>query len=127
MEPSKLLAVFLGGGLGATARYLVGQIFAMYLPITLFPWPTFLVNMLGSFALGIVMLQYKEHPQPLYWLLMGTGICGGFTTFSTFSLETMLLLQRERYLLAASYAFGSVFLGVALAAIAVNLLKKGTG
>ncbi len=95
--------VFLGGGSGAVARFLIGRWFAA--PGG-FPWSTFGINVAGSFALGLLVVLCKDRPG---WLaLLGAGFCGGFTTFSAFSVETLRLLEADAYASAAGYVFGSV-------------------
>lgn len=113
-----LLAV--GGGAGANARYWLGlwvrDAQLRRLGAVEFPWATFLVNVSGSVVLGVVAALYVAHPDPArraWYILLGTGFCGGFTTFSTFSLETVELLRGGRPGAAAGYALGSVAAGVA--------------
>jgi fluoride exporter len=102
------LWVALGGGLGAVARFLLGGwIFLWTAPG--FPWPTFTVNVLGSALLG-VLAQGLTAPSasPQTRALLAIGFCGGFTTFSAFDLDTLMLLQDARYGLAGLYSVGSV-------------------
>ena len=82
-ELIRMAAVALGGGGGAVARYAVGRVAAGWSAhsVELFPWPTFMVNLVGSFVLGLIAVSFRSHPQPIWWLLLGTGFCGGFTTF----------------------------------------------
>ena len=116
-----LLAV--GGGVGANARYWFGRWAAGAWPAP-FPWPTFLVNVSGSVVLGVVAAAYLHHPDPArraWYLLLGTGFCGGFTTFSTFSLEAVELLRADRPGAAAAYVFGSVAAGLLGVWVALRL------
>jgi len=115
------LAVLLGGGAGALARYAVGHWASVRYPDALlsFPWHTFGINVVGSFVLGLVAVWCKE--RPTWFFLVGTGVCGGFTTFSTFSLETLELIQEGRPWTAAAYACGSVVAGVLGAWLALKL------
>jgi fluoride exporter len=106
--------LMLGGGLGANARYWLGRLIASPQEPT-FPWATFLINVGGSVALGFAAAHFLHHPDPArrnWYLLLGTGFCGGFTTFSTFSLETLELMQAGRPWSAAVYALGSVAAGL---------------
>jgi CrcB protein len=107
--------VMLGGGVGANARYWLGVLVRTAQGEVAFPWATFLINVVGSAALGVAAALFVKHPDGPHrhwYLLLGTGFCGGFTTFSTFSLETLELMQEGRPLAAAGYALGSVAAGV---------------
>ncbi len=114
------LLVALGGGIGSILRYGVSlMINAKY-----FPWPTLAVNIIGSFIIGLILaLSIKEESFLYNWkLFLATGVCGGFTTFSAFSLENMELLQSGKYLLAVTYILVSVVLGIAAAFLGFKLL-----
>ncbi len=115
------LLIGLGGGAGANARYWLGLWFRNQPWGKDFFWGTFTINVSGSILLGIVAVLCKDRVGMGY-LLLGTGFCGGFTTFSTFSLEVVESVQRGRWDIAASYVFSSVvggFLGF-LAAWAIT-------
>lgn len=112
------LAVALGGGIGAVLRYGFGL-----LPISRqFPMATLLTNFLGAFLIGLIAAQ-AGRMSPRSVLLLKTGVCGGFTTFSTFSLETVTLLQNGRYGLGMLYVLLS--LGCCLTGTAVGLWLGG--
>jgi fluoride exporter len=103
------LAVFLGGGLGAVARHGVNLLSAQVLS-SRFPWGTLAVNVLGSLLIGVLAEYFSlraQLPQPLRLFLI-TGVLGGFTTFSAFSLEVGLLMERGQMVAAAGYALASV-------------------
>ncbi len=103
------LYVFLGGGLGSVCRYGI----ARWLPAADFPLATLLANMLSCLLLGIlVALVSRATLSPPYRLLLITGYCGGFSTFSTFSYETLVLLRGGSYFLAAIYVTGSLLAGL---------------
>ena len=116
--------VMIGGGVGANARYWLGHYFAEWqlrrFGAIEFPWATFIINVSGSIILGFVAASFLHQPDPLHpdpvrknwYLLLATGFCGGFTTFSTFSYEAVKLLQDERYWAALAYVFGSVAAGL---------------
>ena len=112
---NKLIFVALGGGAGAVARYLVGtQTLRMFGPN--WPYGTFAVNVLGGFLMGALAgyLAHKGGADQERWrLLLGVGMLGGFTTFSAFSLETALMVEKRAYLGAATYAAASVVLSIA--------------
>lgn len=115
--PLEVLAVFTGGGAGAVARFAAGRAAAPFAPPTGFPWPTFAINVAGSALLGVLVALCKDRPTLL--LFLGTGVCGGFTTFSTFSVETVRLLEGHRPDLALLYAGSSVVVAVAAAYLAM--------
>jgi len=86
----QFIAVFVGGGLGSLARYL----FYLYLskPTDIFPWPTFMANLFSSLILGVILASMAQADKSnLWYLLLATGFCGGFSTFSTFSAENFQL------------------------------------
>lgn len=104
------LLVGLGGGLGSMLRYGAG----LLIPHKSFPFGTLIINIAGSFLIGIIAAYSLKHETFVnnWKLFLATGICGGFTTFSAFSLESMQLLQNERYLASGGYIAGSVMLGI---------------
>ncbi|MFL6857649.1 MAG: CrcB family protein [Allosphingosinicella sp.] len=104
-----LLYVLLGGAAGAGLRYEVGRAALRQIGPG-FPWGTLIVNLAGGLALGLLagaMVAEGRADRPL-WLLLGVGLAGGFTTFSAFSLDLFLMLERGQAGLAAGYALGSV-------------------
>lgn len=105
-----LLLIGLGGALGTMLRFGSG----LLIGIKSYPLATFLVNIVGSFIIGLVMAySLKSDVFALNWrLFLVTGFCGGFTTFSAFSLENLLLLQNGKLGLFALYAGGSLVLGI---------------
>jgi len=103
----KLATAAFGGGIGAACRVLIYHWFQKQLS---FPWATFGINVVGSLLLGILFVVARDRPAML--LLLGAGFCGGFTTFSTFSLEALNLLESGRWVEAAAYAQGSVIAGL---------------
>ena len=92
----KCLCVGLGGAVGAMLRYLIGLV-----PVGAsngFPVKTLLINILGAFVIGVLAVLGEKHSlPPLLVLTLKTGVCGGFTTFSTFALETSQLFQNGSY------------------------------
>jgi CrcB protein len=110
------MAVLVGGGLGASARYAVGLALAREPG---FPWATLVVNVVGSFAIGVVVVFADEHLRLGAWLrtFLVVGVLGGFTTFSSFSVDTLRLWERGDALQAA----GNVLASVGLCLIAVQL------
>ena len=116
------LLIGLGGGIGSMLRYaaslVVGQKY--------FPYATLAVNIIGSFIIGLVLaVSMKDESFSYNWkLFLATGICGGFTTFSSFSAENMELLQTGRYALVLTYICSSVILGIAAAWLGFKLLNN---
>ena len=111
-----ILLVALGGALGRAARYLCSLGLSRWLGET-FPWGTLCVNVVGSFVIGFYFILTAPNGRLLVssdWRIFVTvGICGGFTTFSSFSLQTLLLLRDGELLLAGLNAFGSFTLCMA--------------
>jgi CrcB protein len=108
-----LLLVGFGGGLGSMARYLCQKWFALNYPHH-FPWGTFAVNVTGCLLIGIFWgLHFKSFSQQENWkLFLMTGLCGGYTTFSAFTLESIGLLREQKTGLFFLYIGGSVLLGL---------------
>lgn len=111
---NQVIAISIGAMLGANARYWLG-LWITQSVASRFPWGTFTVNVLGSFLLGlIVAFQLVRNPLPTnLGLLLGVGFMGSFTTFSTFSVETWLLIQEGHWLMALLYSLGSLVAGLA--------------
>jgi CrcB protein len=114
MNLANVLAVALGGALGSVGRFLVG-VGATKLFGFSFPWGTLIINVVGSFALGIFaeMFALKLSESEAVRAFLTIGICGGFTTFSTFSLDAVTLMNRGATLAALLYAIASVVLSIA--------------
>ena len=108
------LLVFFGGGVGATLRHLVNLVCARHFGAG-FPWSTFIINISGSTVMGLIAgyLAFKGEASQPWRLFLMTGILGGYTTFSAFSLDTALLYERGELGLAALYVLGSVVLSIA--------------
>jgi len=110
MNAISFLLVGAGGAIGSMLRYGVA-----FLPVNkLFPYHTFIVNILGSFLIGCLLgLLLKNSITNDGWKFLATGICGGFTTFSALSLEGFELLQQQRYTIFILYFLLSIILGLA--------------
>jgi len=107
-----VLLVALGGAAGAPARYLLDKAITAR-QSSQFPWGTFVVNMLGCLALGVLAgTTLAGH----VFALLGTGFCGAFTTYSTFAYEAVALAERRAVRSSAAYTLGSVAVGLMLAA-----------
>ena len=107
------LIVFLGGGLGAMLRHAVNVGAARWWGMH-FPWGTFVINITGSLAMGLIAgwFALKSGSSQEWRLFLTTGILGGYTTFSAFSLDAALLYERGELTLAALYVVGSVALAL---------------
>jgi CrcB protein len=113
MDKWSFLLVFLGGGVGSVSRFWLSQVIFTELE-PLFPRGTFTVNIVGCFLIGIFMGLILRHQLNPYWgLLLTTGFCGGFTTFSTFMYENNLLVKNTDIYLAFSYTLLSLLIGFA--------------
>jgi CrcB protein len=106
--------VFVGGGFGATLRHVINMTCARSLG-TAFPWGTFIINITGSTVMGLIAgyLAFKGEASQPWRLFLMTGILGGYTTFSAFSLDSALLYERGELGLALAYVLGSVVLSIA--------------
>lgn len=119
-----LIAIFLGGGIGAVSRFLITinltKIYNVNLPIA-----TFLVNIIGSFAIGFLYILFmgKTDLTPALKFALTVGFCGGLTTFSTFSLELFEMISHQQFMQAAIYALLSVLVCLVMTGIGVYCAK----
>jgi CrcB protein len=120
---ASIFYVAAGGAIGAVLRYIMIQGLVLRLHPLPFPLGTMLVNILGSFAIGLVMARLVGAGQESLRLFLVTGILGGFTTFSAFSWDVLQILERGQMVQAALYILGSVLLSL-LAAYAGYALMK---
>jgi CrcB protein len=110
-----VLIVFLGGGLGSVCRYLFGIGVVRLSNPANGPLATFMINAIGSFLMGLLigaLSRIQGGVDDRWRLALGVGVLGGFTTFSSFSLEAVMMIERRAYALAAAYIFGSVCFGL---------------
>ncbi len=123
---TRFLIVAAGGALGAVARYGVGRV----LPATGWPWPTLTVNVVGGLLMGLLTgwLAFRGTGQgETIRLFAAVGVLGGFTTFSAFSLETALMIERRQFGMAGGYALASVGLSVAALFLGLIIARRAFG
>jgi len=118
-----VLLIGTGSFLGGSFRYLLSQtVQARFL--SSYPFGTFTVNIIGCFIIGIVFaLSGKYNLSPEWRLFLATGICGGFTTFSSFSIETLAMLRDGQYLYGFLYIGSSILLGLIAVYLGMTLFK----
>lgn len=122
----EVLLVFLGGGIGSALRYLVSKASTNWLIHHPFPFATFTVNIIGCFLIGVFLTL----PEKFDWfsieyrLFLATGICGGFTTFSTFSYENYALIKEGDYFYFVGYTILSFALSLTATFLGIYLTKK---
>lgn len=124
LDASELLAIACGGAVGALAR--VGLAQALVSPPGNWPWATFAVNIAGAAMLGyfVTRLQERLPLLPLGRPLLGTGLCGGLTTFSTVQIELLRMVDRHRFGLAAGYLAASVVGGYLVVFASSALVRR---
>lgn len=105
-----VISVALGGAIGAVGRYGVNVAATRMLGIA-FPWGTVIVNVLGSFLMGVLIVALAHKGGMRFAPLLMTGVLGGFTTFSAFSLDAITLFERGQTLQAGTYVLGTVVVG----------------
>ncbi|GAB4272347.1 MAG: fluoride efflux transporter CrcB [Pararhodobacter sp.] len=120
-----LFQVALGGALGASGRYLTG-VAAMRLMGPGFPWGTLAVNIAGSFLMGVLVVVLGHFSGNRFAPFLMTGVLGGFTTFSAFSLDALTLWERGQQALAAGYVAASVLLSLAAIVAGLTLARSLT-
>lgn len=127
---TRFLLVAIGGALGSMARYGVGLAAARAFPAGAWPWGTLTVNVIGGLAMGLLIgwlgLRAGAEQETLR-VFAAVGVLGGFTTFSAFSLETVLMIERRDYGLAAAYVGLSVVLAVAALMAGLMVARRAFG
>ncbi|MGG0176571.1 fluoride efflux transporter CrcB [Gottfriedia acidiceleris] len=116
------LLILIGGFFGAILRYIIGL--SIHPLSNGFPIQTFLINIIGCFFLGFFLPMAKVKLKPEYTLLIGTGFTGAFTTFSTFSLENVILMDEKKLLVSLVYIISSLVVGISLAYLGFKVAEK---
>lgn len=118
------LFVGVGGAIGSMARYGIGALMSKYYPQP-YPHATFLINIVGCFVIGLLFGWGDKHNiiPGNWWLILATGFCGGFTTFSAFALENVNLMRSGQSTAAFFYTALSVIAGLALCRLGMTLIK----
>jgi CrcB protein len=124
MSPSVLLAIGVGGALGSLARYGIGRRW----PVVpgAFPWSTLVINVSGALLLGVLVTLVVERWPPTRFVrpFGAIGLCGGYTTWSTFMTETALLVRDNRTGVALSYMIATVAAGLAATVVGIRLARQ---
>ena len=118
-----ILLVGLGGFAGSICRYMV-TVYSLKFLASNFPYGTLIVNLVGSVLIGLLAGALLKMNNQFYQLLLITGFCGGFTTFSSFSIEGLRLLKEAQYYQYVSYVTVSVFGGLVLCLLGVWIAQK---
>ena len=122
-DPRKLLAIYLGGVVGALIRVGLAELAAT--DPGQWPWATFAVNMAGALLLGSFFVLFRDHPgESLRHPFLGTGLCGTLTTFSTLQLELYEMVDRGHLALAAAYCAATVALGYLCVRLGIALEQR---
>ncbi len=117
-----LLLVGLGGAIGSMARYFISRVISTRYTLS-FPLSTFIINIVGCFLIGLLFgyVQKNNSQQSDLWLILATGFCGGFTTFSAFALENVTLLKGQLSVTTLLYIAASVIVGILLCRLGISL------
>lgn len=123
-----ILWIAAGAAIGANLRYFVGQWVATWLGVG-FPYGTLLINVSGSFLIGVIstMLTERSLVESHWRLFLLVGLLGGYTTFSSYALETVSLIQSDRWLTALTYMLASMLLGLGACIVGIVAVRASIG
>lgn len=118
------LAIFIGGGAGSLARYAVSLLMGRWFVGAAFPWATLFSNVLATLVIGLLVWRWQVHAEgkEMWWALLAVGFCGGFSTFSAFSLETIQLMREG----LAFVAWLNVIVSVSACMLILHLIAKAS-
>jgi CrcB protein len=124
IDRRELTAIFVGGAIGTLVRAALSEAFPR--PPTAWPWPIFIVNIVAAFVLGYAVTRLQERlPLSSYRRpLLGTGVCGGLSTFSTMQVELLKMIQAHCWGLAIGYAVASLAAGYAAVHVATAMVRR---
>lgn len=122
----EFILVALGGAVGSVSRFGIGELLSNKTS-TSFPWATLFINLLGCFLIGLILGLSQKYEFASHYSIRSffiVGLCGGFTTFSTFSFETLRLFQNSQNLQAIGYILASILIGLALTFLGYNIMAR---
>jgi CrcB protein len=122
MMIKNVILIGLGGALGSICRYAIALGTKKYFQLS-FPMGTFIVNIIGCLLIGLLMGYFSKNNQDSLKLILITGFCGGFTTFSSFAAENIVLIQQNQIGTAVLYIMGSIILGLLVVWLGISLIK----
>ncbi|OIO67607.1 MAG: fluoride efflux transporter CrcB [Zetaproteobacteria bacterium CG_4_9_14_3_um_filter_49_83] len=123
---TQVMAIAIGGAVGAVMRWLMASAVQRHMAGSAFPWGTFCVNALGSFLLGFLFVWFIERSSSgeVMRMALTVGFLGAFTTFSTYSLESIRLLEEGAFALAFGNVMGQVVVGLTLAWLGMSIARS---
>ncbi|WP_018969768.1 fluoride efflux transporter CrcB [Rubritalea marina] len=124
MTLHQFICIFLGGGLGACSRFALSSWIHSSARFQGFPWGVFACNLIGCLLIGLAAGLIKSHHPSWIHPLFVTGLFGGFTTFSSFALDTHNLIQNQHLGLAATYSLGTLVIGTLLCYVGYTLTSS---